>query len=119
MTTLLSRLQSATEPSRELDDEIAMLVKAVPDGMERYGIGWWHGPGGQWHTPRYTESTDAALTLVPPTLRWHVERDGLGFIGLIWHPASLESKMGESQATPAIAVLIAIIRHYGGEFEGF
>src|SRR6266852_4226988 len=119
MTTFLSRLRSATGPSRELDDEIATLFKVVPDGMEHCGPGWWGGGGVQWDTPRYTESIDAALTLMPPTLRWQVECDGLGFIGLIWHPGSLESKMGESKATPAIALLIAITRHWGGEFEGF
>jgi hypothetical protein len=124
MTTLLSRLRSATGSSRELDIEIALLhypwLKACPrDDRENRGNPGWMTKDGPVYAERYTESTDAALALVPPNLRWQIERDGLGFIGLVWDPNTLESKMGESKATPAIAVLIAIIRYHGGEFEGF
>jgi hypothetical protein len=135
--TILSRLRSATGPSRELDARIW----AEFDGRDVVGpvssATWsdayfgksrkephdecflWQSGGAADHIPRYTISIDAALTLVPPTLRWQVERDGLGFIGLVWNHKTLESWMGESKATPAIAVLIAIIRYHGGEFEGF
>jgi hypothetical protein len=66
MSDLLSRLQSEG-PSRELDAEIALANGwTKPDwGVKSRQI-YWRAPDGSMFAdaPRYTESIDAALTLV-------------------------------------------------------
>ena len=66
---LIAALEAATEPSRELDGEIAMLGYApfVVHRMREDIIS---------NAPRYTSSIDAALTLVPDeAFYFHVEWD--------------------------------------------
>ena len=53
MTDLIARLEALTEPSREVDAEIAVLVGG---GASKYAAGF---------EPHYTASIDAATTLVP------------------------------------------------------
>jgi hypothetical protein len=65
MTDLISRLKAAG-PSRELDAEIYDL--ALNSSKERGGrmpVLWWDERHHEWQPPHYTESIDAALTLVP------------------------------------------------------
>lgn len=73
MTTtrvLIYRLQNLVGPSRDADAEIYLLVSGFPEDSHRPG---WLGPNpGDQHgtfegrARRYTESVDAALTLIPP-----------------------------------------------------
>jgi hypothetical protein len=116
MTSLLSRLQSLTAPSREIDAEIALSHDL-----------WHHGRGTTSvvaSAPRYTESLDAALTRVPVF-------DGPGrglwiklnqFAGphgsgkTCWH-AELKGIDGDKplhwwgmHQIPAVALLIAIMK---------
>lgn len=63
-------LRSLDGPSREVDAEIYRLVSGFPEDSHRPG---WLGPNpGDQHgtfearARRYTESVDAALTLIPP-----------------------------------------------------
>jgi len=131
MTTLLSRLQSATGPSRELDAEIALangwtFTKMKPEngcGGDKHP--YWRRPGEtEWYMrtlagpPRYTESIDAALTLVPEGWAWSIYwsgRFGIG-AGISPEPPTDElchSDCGGKDAAalhPAIALLIAIER---------
>ena len=71
MTSLLSRLQSLTAPDREVDAEIALKA----GWTKRYSavgdcVIWRDADANTSLTPpRYTESLDAALTLVPNG--WH------------------------------------------------
>ena len=72
MNTLLSKLEAATEGSRELDDAIASAVlnpggelrlEGMPNGSP--GLKTWFYPDGTRGTSlNYTTSIDAALTLL-------------------------------------------------------
>lgn len=74
---LIERLTEAQGPDRELDAEIALLVGYRRKGAKSTsGIsdGYvWAEPGEQFsygtRPPRYTESIDAALTLLPDTAK--------------------------------------------------
>ena len=67
---LIAALEAATEPSRELDCEIALAVNAVPPNYIRRGVveasataDWWDDDTGlHWSAPAYTDSLDAAMT---------------------------------------------------------
>lgn len=70
---LITALESATGPSREMDAEIAALLSG--DGRAKVAHdGWWLN-GECWPTkaPNYTTSIDAALTLVPEGASWRIE----------------------------------------------
>lgn len=114
--SLLSRLQSLTGPDREIDGEIALMN------------GWRHLPSGLWLSatcqghadpPEYTTSIEAALTLVPDWANSH---------GYDFGPRSVEAYVslnnvanghryvgGEHPTSPAIALLIAIMRAREGK----
>ena len=64
--TLLSRLQAATGPDREIDAEIGELVGAADHSGPAY-----HRPFKDW-AKHYTASLDAALTLVPVGNWWEI-----------------------------------------------
>ena len=102
MTDLLSRLSAATGPSRELDAEIALAS------------GWhqiktrWENPYGQFaELPRYTESIDAALTLVPEGCTWEITT---GFEARVWPNKTAWPSCGGAESTPAIALVIACLK---------
>lgn len=111
MTDLLSRLSAATGPSRELDAEIALAS------------GWhqiktrWENPYGQFaELPRYTESIDAAITLIPEDLSWELSNwrtpDGFKV-----HYADFHARR-ECQGkhlVPAIALVIACLKAKDGK----
>ena len=111
MTSLLSRLQSATGPSRELDAEIALA-----NGWMRGNV-YWHDPAGKIFPddpPRYTESIDAALTLFPESWTyWELRSPGhrtsfsAGIYRLIGDDEQQATGHG---ATPALALLVAVER---------
>ena len=96
LRSLLSRVEAATEPDRQLDACIEVTLDIRPDwalGNSRKlvvtpGFGGWsgslghvslgkHGPG--WGSAPYTASIDAAAALVGrvlPGWDWVLERDG-------------------------------------------
>ena len=124
---LIAALEAATEPSRELDAEIAIAVRLAPEGP-----GWWrskptwtwkhasHGPNVEpWAAPNYTASLDAALTLVPGGLFWGVSAGKLTPREPLYGASILAPKdnalgdvlgEGESSASAAIALCIAALR---------
>jgi hypothetical protein len=71
MSDLLSRLSAATGPSRELDAEFA-LANGWLHCTHPTGNHYWKSPRSQIcpQPPRYTESIDAVLTLVPEGMYW-------------------------------------------------
>jgi hypothetical protein len=122
MTDLLSRLQSATGPSRELDAEIFKRSGKINEQHCRH---WCRMDGrtdltredyiAAW-APTFTESIDATLTLMPKDLAWviaayknHAPLIPPYSAGLFTLTGELKSE-GESDAIPAIALLIAIER---------
>lgn len=100
----LSRLQALTGPDREVDAEIAL-----ENGWTRTEFGNWQSPsGGYWSgPPRYTESLDAALTLVPDGASWEL---GTYITTGAYRSYVLTDEQGFSGYghTPAITLLIAI-----------
>src|SRR5882672_6589194 len=99
--TLLSRLQAAAGPSRELDAEIALAngwKKSDPQG-------YWCAPDGDvWATPpRYTESIDAALTLLPED--FPREFRSLNIEGEMQHEARINFDEWYVGENPALALL--------------
>jgi hypothetical protein len=74
---LIARLEAATEGSRELDEAIALTFGWTLDGQPTTAAPYrWIAPKGGWHLtpPLFTESVDAAMSLVP--------KRGAG--GLLW-----------------------------------
>lgn len=112
-SSLLSRLQSLTEASREIDAEIAE------------GNGWHELSHDLWRKgeygdddiqmtrepPRYTESLDAALMLLPAGCEdWVVARDSARGLGYYASIEAGDMGMAHLGANPAIALLIAIMK---------
>lgn len=69
MASLFERLKKTTGPDRILDRDIARVVMGKPNG-------WWHPCMSAWGkgVPHYTQSFEAALTLLPPLV--YVEISG-------------------------------------------
>lgn len=89
MRDLIARLEAATGPDRELDAEIADAVEFDPTCL---------------HSPAYTASIDAAMTLVPPdTGIWGVAKLGDQYTAHAGNP-------DHEGATPALALCIAALR---------
>lgn len=92
---LIERLEKATGPDRELDIAIcAALGKTRLD------------PGFQT-APAYTDSLDAALTLVPEGLGWIISRHDNG--GAYWAEVG-DEPWQYTGATPAIALCIPALK---------
>lgn len=131
---LVEKLTEATGPSRELDAEIAVL--ANPRGF-KFGSGDYlkiptrHDevePGHYWlvsrsgmslhGAPKFTESIDAALTLVPEGLSFELARyaDEAAYVNL-WSKADPITPFGRGKIrvkadgkTAAIALCIAVLK---------
>jgi hypothetical protein len=119
-SSLLSRLEALTSPSREIDAEIALANawKRIPPPAGLVGTSDWCSPkdyvyGGP---PFYTASIDTTLTLLPEGCDWAVclcgdsyaavvDMDPTGYVGDLLHGPG-----ASFAATPAIAVLIAIMK---------
>jgi len=73
MTSLIKRLEALTGPSREVDAEIAKATgwESVPwEFAGTRGVTWYaSGPEAYKECPHFTGSIDAALTLMPATLK--------------------------------------------------
>jgi hypothetical protein len=74
MKDLIERLEKATGPDRDLDDRIAIASGykvACVGNAAATDIGFIYPDGSRhWGAPRFTESLDAALTLVPEGMAW-------------------------------------------------
>lgn len=127
LAELERRLMEASEPSRELD----LAVGKALDGIEPRAViitaGDYCGAVGytdrnQWavvNLKPYTTSLDAAVGLaerVLPRWHWHVETIAKPHTQWLAEMYDCEAyrpggaKQGYSKATPAVALLIAIIR---------
>lgn len=97
-TTLLAlaeRCEQAAGPDRELDFAIAA------------GVGWPDSPNLHQHARRYTESLDAAVTLVPEGWRWFV--DSVGFAH-VYKDSIVGASDIKAGAKPALALCAAALR---------
>ena len=112
--TLIERLESAPEGSRELDGEIALLLgwKKTIDGFYNSR---WKDPAGQLQgniPPAFTTSIDAALTLVPEGWRWDIGPWDDQIRAEIWNHTEDETKEQYCgfASTPALALCIAALK---------
>ncbi len=136
MTNLLSRLLDATDPDRELDTEIAVLVdggeiiwKQATGTMESYPVRKYAstmhiGGFGYAPVPRYTESLDAAMTLLPIKWKWTLISENVATICQDWdddyapvfwsqHPDKRRTSWSSAKGTvanPATAFTIACLK---------
>lgn len=112
---LMARLEAAVEGSRELDEAIADAL-----GWMRGGEFWWKPPGGDYRmgAPGFTQSLDAALTLVPdgysPNISGPVlHRPVWGCDMRLLRTNSFPDGLGRSAPTPALAVCISALKAQG------
>lgn len=86
MEDLIARLSAATGPDRELDWAIVQWI--FPDAQLSYPEGWddpivYHAAPlvrSKDTLPRFTESMDAAITLVPSEWMWDVASSGAAWV---------------------------------------
>lgn len=95
---LITRLESADGPSRELD----WLIECTVNDHARIS-------GPMHNDPRYTASIDAALTLVPAGYDWAVFHTNGGITLHAWC-GDREDRFG---ATPALALAAAALKARG------
>ncbi len=106
---LIERLQNLTEPSREIDAEIALAN------------GWHHRPNSiyPWfgptktlesEPPRYTASIDDALTLLSDNYDIDLFRCNGVWTAMIGPKGLNDADIDVRGPTPAIALLIAIMK---------
>lgn len=119
--TLISRLEQATEGSRELDAEIAK-IKFGADAVRMGGAGWPEGaiivpcyPGWQI-MPAYTRSLDAAMSLSEGRVwkiisEWTPKRS----YAFVWNGDGTSTGHESDASTPAIALCIASLKAAGYE----
>lgn len=123
MTDLIERLEKATGPSREIDGLIFKLIGDRPgDFWHEFEVG--ENGDGVWYRqcrddavayecpPTFTDSIDAALTLVPPGRYADVCGIGHSPTATIWNKA-FEAPQNLYQvpgATPALALCIAALK---------
>jgi hypothetical protein len=126
LLALAERVEKASGPDRELDAEIWVRIhhpeyrfpgevvnRRPSDWQEAAGRFNHDGYGGEYQRPAYTSSLDAAMTLLPPTLR--LRGFGEGKSG-IWTADVVERERGGrcigigSAATHALAITAACLR---------
>lgn len=117
---LITALETATGPCRELDAQIAMAAGIAPAVAFRpcvspdpgtFGVGAYD----TWVAPLYTASVDAALMLVPEGFCWEVRKGyvpeaTVWQIGCEYDEGSGRTLPHAQAPTPAIALCIAALR---------
>lgn len=109
MTSLITRLEAATGPDRELDLDIHVAIWG-DNNLRALGIDT---------APNYTASLDTARSLVPEGWSWFTGE----FSKRVNHPAQAQLLNGSADpkehrayaATPAIALTIAALKARGVE----
>jgi hypothetical protein len=103
---LVERLKTADVPDRSLDWEIHL----------RNGL---YGVGAYGDHPHYTESLDAAISLIPEGYVWDVNHWGM--VQLYWREdlpgAARAFLVSDRERRPAIAVCIAAMRAHSAALE--
>lgn len=137
---LIAALRAATGPDRELDAEIAALVRFVPSTAPRWLTEWGgsfkpapdvhsgvvaaFGDSGNlavwWEAPKYTGSIDAAMTLLPDELWWlfgkgKTSEDEPLYGVRLFNPNDCEYAIAEAEhaASSVIALCVAALEAMG------
>lgn len=111
LLALAERVEQADGPNYALEQDIAEAV---------WRVKWNKARPKDIRVPNYTASIDAALTLVPESMVWHLDSAGPNYnagaaIGTV--PASDELMVEAFQAeakTPALALTAAALRAIAG-----
>lgn len=128
ITSLIEKLEGASEGSGELDAEIAVATRWPAMGNIKHWIHEeemeprLHGYIGfknlkdnphEFKTPEVTTSLDAALALAERVLlgdlTWRIEKDST-FTAAFWSDPEYEPIGSARSATPALALCAAILR---------
>ncbi len=125
MTNLIDRLSTLTKPDRSLDIEIYQAaIEPLAAPFKQYqGMIWVEAERGII-VPRYTESIDDAMTLIPKGYEWTLTSDNVATICKDWdedHAPVFWSQPPDKQhtswssakgtvANPAIALTIACLK---------
>ena len=117
---LIARLEAATGPDRALDAEIArdvcgLVIHEWPDWIARTSA--MHDFPALWPTPFYTESVDAAMTLIPDGFWWTVgagrTRPDEPLYGAFIYDGDDLVGSGETEVSAAIALCVAALKARG------
>jgi len=118
---LVERLEKCSGPDRELDADIAVALRIYngPHEWARHWSGEWRaiegtvhllGTGGEranFRPPRFTESVDAAMSLVPADAGFEIKQNGSPCYASVF--TKLYEYMADA-ATPAAALSCAALR---------
>lgn len=117
---LIARLEKATGPDRQLDRDIATALKISWSSDEDGNFGGYNIMPRRCH---FTESVDAAITLVPEGWGWSIRVGGRYPDGRTLNPTAelaepIETKFGAGvgvrgqadASTPAIALCITALK---------
>lgn len=102
LVALAGRVERATGPSIELDEEIRIAV-----GAESVNHGSGEGlvsTGDCYGPPHYTESIDVALTILRDEWEWQVEKFNNKY------SATIDDSERQYAATPSLALTAAALR---------
>lgn len=122
LQAMLNRVLEGEGPDRELDAEIArLLLPPDADAVTRSRHGWSYrvfGPDGwddEWlENKPYTESLDAALTLVPKGWGWGAAMrhwlTPVGAAGSVWQAGQPRATFTADAATPPRALIAACLK---------
>lgn len=119
LQTLREKLQALSEPSREVDAELFLILTPPSDGAWRVQRPGWltnddREGSAQW-CPHFTASIDAALALVErmlPGWQWLVGRNEIEPKGTCYLLHARKHSYG-SAPTPALAILLALLDAIG------
>lgn len=127
LAALIERVEALAGPDREVDREIGLLIggwKATNDQCgaafiiegDRYP----DHPGSEY--PALTESLDAAVALVEkalPGCHWEVTTTGWKpGATIMWRPLTPWGSQGAYAPTPAIALILALLRAKAAHVTG-
>lgn len=116
MSSLLQKLQSATEGSRELDIAIAAEFSAESESIVEFGT-------RAWECPNYTTNLQDAVSLVPEGWRYlmdkrpYAESRQDGYRAEVYRQGSPETPETHWGPTMALALCIAIIKAHESKAE--
>lgn len=116
---VIERCRKAAGPDRDIDVAIVMALYPDIGPYQPHCAGdepiFWNDPYRKQRCPKFTESLDAAVTLIPRGCKWsagfsrHVPHSVQ-----VWHPRETGYYEGECDGGRAIAICIAALQAHDG-----
>jgi hypothetical protein len=114
LEALLARVLAGTGPDRELDGDFAEALQVGGNPWKHEGDGWISVHGFGCQVAMFTQSLDAALTLVPEGWSWHAALrtylTPFRATGSVWQEGRQYALFNADAATPARALIAACIK---------